>query len=271
MTIRPAGDGDLPAIARIAAANDEQGPGTGSDPRYVAHLRRHGRFLVADAGGAVAGYCATRQLGVATMLCDLFVDPARQGAGLGGRLLGAIFEGNADCAARFTFASRDPRAMPLYVRHRMIPRWPLLYLSGPAGLGRGPARLAWQKVPAADAATAELHLTGMDRAADYAYWAGLSGSTGLIVQDGETVAAAGVSWPGRLVHLVSAADCDPAATLATALSALGTGRVRLCLPAPHPALPLLLAARWRIDDLDQHMSTADGLLHPSHVLSAALA
>ena len=111
----------------------------------------------------------------------------------------------------------------------------------------------------------------MDRAADYAYWAGLSGSTGLIVQDGETVAAAGVSWPGRLVHLVSAADCDPAATLATALSALGTGRVRLCLPAPHPALPLLLAARWRIDDLDQHMSTADGLLHPSHVLSAALA
>jgi GNAT superfamily N-acetyltransferase len=85
MDVRPVADEDLPAVAEIAHANDEQ---DGGDPRHVSHLRDNGRFLVAETGGGLAGYCGIRQAGHLTMLCDLFVDPARHGGGAGRRLLG---------------------------------------------------------------------------------------------------------------------------------------------------------------------------------------
>lgn len=260
-------DADLPAIATIALAYGDEGAGSASDPRYVTHLRRSGAFLVAERAGEVAGYCATRRVGDATMLCDLFVAPDRHGGGIGGRLLDAAFAGAEE---RFTFASRDPRAMPLYVRHGMVPRWPLLYLSGPP-TGRSP--LTAGAVPVMEAAVAELRLTGQDRGADYAYWEAGAGCRGVIVQDGDEAVAAGVTAPGRLVHLVSARHADPVATLIAALGAVpaGAGRVRLCLPGPHPALPRLLAARWRIEEYDHHMSSDPYLLSPGHVPSASLA
>jgi GNAT superfamily N-acetyltransferase len=256
MDVRAARDGDLAAIARIAAANDDV---AGADPRYVSHLRRNGRLLVAELTGEVAGYGATRRIGGARMLCDLFVDPASHGTGVGGRLLGALF---AEPGERFTFASQDPRALPLYVRHGMIPRWPLLYLSGePAGS----SALRSRTVSMAEACAAELELTGRDRTVDYEYWQG----DGLLVLDGREVAAAGVIAAGRLIHLVSSRD--PAATLAAALAAFEQDRVRLCLPGPHPALRGLLEARWRIEEQDHYMSTSEDLVSPGHVLSPSLA
>src|SRR4051794_18554256 len=117
MRVRPAADEDLPAIAKIATANDEP---DGADPRYVSHLRNNGRFLVAEADGGLAGYCGIRLTGEYTMLTDLFVAPSRHGGGTGRRLLEAALDGPGE---RLTFASRDPRAMSLYVRFGMIPRW----------------------------------------------------------------------------------------------------------------------------------------------------
>ncbi|GLY78755.1 GNAT family N-acetyltransferase [Actinoallomurus iriomotensis] len=264
MDVRGAADGDLPAIARIALANDD---GDGADPRYVAHLRAHGRFLVAAADGAAAGYCAVRCLDGLTLLCDLFVDPARHGGGAGRRLLDAAFDAGFEAGGeRSTFASRDPRAMSLYVRYGMVPRWPLLYLEGPPLAGT-----PVERVPAAVAAAAERELNGRDRSADYAFWAATPGATGLLVRDGDAVAAAGIAGPDRLFHLVTADGADPAATLRAALATFTAARVRLCLPGPHPALPLLLDARWRIEDADQHMSSRPDLLSPADVLSASLA
>jgi GNAT superfamily N-acetyltransferase len=261
--VRPALDGDLAAIAKIALANGDTD--AGSHSRYVSHLRGAGSFLVAELEGGVAGYCATRRIGGATMLCDLFVDPARHGRGIGGRLLNAAFAGVGE---RFTFASRDPRALPLYVRHMMVPRWPLLYLSGQPG---GSCALRSERVPMAQVSVAELELTGNDRIADYTYWATVPGSTGLIVRDAGEIVAAGAAGPDQLIHLASAESGDPVATLTAALNAFETGPVRLCLPGPHPALPFLLEARWRIEDCDHHMSSSPGLLSPNHVPSAALA
>jgi hypothetical protein len=60
MGVRAAVDADLPVIAEIAVANDEK---EGADPHYVAHLRSHGRFLVAEADGRTAGYCGVRRVG----------------------------------------------------------------------------------------------------------------------------------------------------------------------------------------------------------------
>ena len=56
--------------------------------------------------------------GRARMLADLFVEPGRLGTGLGRPLLSALFE---DAPVRATFASSDPRALPLYVRAGMTP------------------------------------------------------------------------------------------------------------------------------------------------------
>lgn len=260
MDVRSAADGDLRAIAEIALANDDD---DGANPGYVAHLRAHGRFLVAEAGGAVVGYSAIRPLGGLTLLCDLFVDPARHGGGTGRCLLDAVFDADGE---RSTFASRDPRAMSLYVRYGMVPRWPLLYLEGPPLAGTRAER-----VPADVAAAAERELNGRDRSADYAFWAATPGGTGLLVRDGDAVAAAGIAGPDRLIHLVTADGADPAATLRAALAAFTAARVSLCLPGPHPALPLLLDARWRIEDADQHMSSRPDLISPADVLSPPLA
>jgi GNAT superfamily N-acetyltransferase len=262
MDVRPVADEDLPAIAKIAAANDEH---AGTDPRYVSHLRNNGRFLVAEADGGLTGYCGIRRTAEATMLTDLFVDPDRQSGGAGRRLLEVALDGAGE---RFTFASRDPRAMSLYVRQGMVPRWPLLYLAGPPP---GAGALRAERVPNEEAGEAERELTGRDRTADYAYWGTTPGATGLVVRDGNAIVAVGAAAPDALFHLVTADGHDPATTLASALAAFDAGRVSLCLPGPHPALPSLLEARWRIEDLDQHLSSRTDLVSATAVLSPSLA
>ncbi len=277
MRIRAAADDDLPAIAGIAAMNDDEGAGSAADPRYVAHLRSDGRFLVADDGGTVAGYCGTRPVGRAVMLCDLFVHPDRQGAGVGGLLLREALPAAGE---RFTYASKDPRAMPLYIRHGMIPHWPLLYLHGPwpaAGTGPAAAGLELEQVTPARAAAADREITGQDRDADYAYWATVAGSTGLIVRQAGRVVAAAAAAPGQLMHLACARQAGPDAVragpdavLAVALGAAGPGPVRVCLPGPHPAVPRLLAAGWRIFDYDHYMASRPGLACTGDAPSPAL-
>jgi GNAT superfamily N-acetyltransferase len=331
--IRPVSDGDLAAVAKIALANDEH---EATDPRYVRHQAAHGRFLVAadgtgpdgtgpdgtgpdgtrpdetrpDETGAdealnsgVAGYGAVRRIGGATMLCDLFVDPERHGAGTGKLLLGALLAGAGE---RFTFASKDPRAMPLYARHGMAPRWPLLYLSGLPGAGAARAgatggratggRARAEEVSAAEAAAEELRLTGHDRAADYAFWAGTPSGAAVVVRDAGITIAAGTIRAGlgtaattaaataQVCHLATAPGRDPVAALAAVLAFLSprlsprptprlaprAALVRLCLPGPHPALGALLDAGWRIDDYDHHMSSRPDLLSPSLVPSPSL-
>lgn len=261
VNVRLAEDEDVAAIVRIGKANDDP---DGADPRYVAHQRRQARFLVAETDGQVAGYCSTRRIGTATMLCDLFVDPDRHGGGVGRRLLDAAFpspEGD-----RYTFASQDPRAMPLYIRHGMVPRWPLLYLSGPPT--EGPA-LRVDPVTMAEAGDAEARMGHPSRAADYAYWATVPDGTGLIVRSGADVVATGGADPGRLIRLTTADGHDPAAALLAALSTFTGERVRLCLPGPHPAVPLLLQNRWRIDTYDHHMSSSPDLVPTTRILLPA--
>lgn len=265
MRVRPAADGDVAAIAAIAAANGDQD--AGGDPRYVAHLRTHGDFWVADDAGVVAGYCATRRVGAATMLCDLFVAPDRQGRGVGRRLLDHAF---AEPGARFTFASRDPRTLPLYIRYGMAPRWPLLYLTGPpVPIGHGAHARA---VPAGEAVDAARRLGAADRETDVAFLAGGPGGHGIVIREGGDdgpVVAAGAAAPGVLAHLTVAARADPAAAVPAATSVFSDPPA-LCLPGAHPAVPRLLAAGWRITAFDHHMSSSPGLVPETGVLSPSL-
>ena len=101
---------------------------------------------------------------------DLFVDRDRLGRGIGGRCSPQLF---GDDWPRTTFASDDPRALPLYIRAGMAPLWPSLYVTAgertcperrPGLDGRvGRRRASWP--------TLERAWTGVDRSVDHAFWA----------------------------------------------------------------------------------------------------
>lgn len=270
ITVRDAGPADLAAIAAVAHATGQDEAWGGRNPAYIEHLMRHGRVLVAGPDGQVAGFGAAQQIGAGpaavTMLCDLFVDPAGHGSGLGRAMLGELWR---DAPRRMTFSSQHANALPLYTSFGLDAWWPLLYLAGdgrtlpvPPGWAAGPAT-------AGQIGALEQDWTGIDRTADHAAWLARPDGAGLLVSlDGQPVAvgtAAGPAGEFGIVHLAMRPDRRDAVTpVLTALAGLSSaGRAcTVCLPAPHPAVRALLAAGWRIGEQDIFMASEPGLLDP---------
>lgn len=281
--IRRATAADLPGTAGVLRANGEpadwlDGPGV----LYLEHMLRRGRMWVAAADGEggpdgdaarIDGFSVGVDLGDAVMLADLFVDPARHDGGLGKALLEAALDGRFP---RLTNSSADPRALSLYVRAGLRPWWPTLYLEAPAGASDRLPVAPDTTIEVADVArTAELSrvITGIDRTADYAHYASLPGSTGFVVREAGAVAAVGWGRPGatsgrKLHHAVIAQDADPVQAALGAVRAV-TPRgepFEGCVPGPHPALPVLLHAGYRIADRDTFCASEPGWLDPVRVL-----
>jgi GNAT superfamily N-acetyltransferase len=270
--IRAAGAEDIGAIARVAAATGQTEEWSGSDPAYTAHLLRHGTVVVCEADGRVAGFAAARRIGTGaravTMLCDLFVDPARHGQGIGRAMLAAVWDGRGP---RMTFSSLHANALPLYTSAGLDAWWPLLYLSGPVAVLATPGGWAVERAGPQRAAALERDWTGIDREADHRDWAGRPAGAGVVARrDGEELAAGTVAGGGGeygIVHLALAPAAGEAEARDAVLAVLASldapvGRARACLPAPHPAVRPLLAAGWRTGDFDLFMATGPGLLDP---------
>ena len=127
----------------------------------------------------------------------------------------------------------------------------------------------------------ELAWTGVDRSDDHHAWARRPGGAGLLARRGDQVLAAaavgGAAGGYGLTHLAlapSAGSADAAAAVRTVLACLDPqdGQALACLPAPHPAVRMLLAAGWRIEDHDLFMATDPALLDPHRAVpSPALA
>jgi GNAT superfamily N-acetyltransferase len=266
LVVRAAGPDDDPGIATVARSNDQPELQSGADPAYTGHLRRRGRLLVAEQGGRVVGYGATAGIGGASMLTDLFVDPGQHGTGIGKALLGELWRGEAD---RFTFASQNPRAISVYVRAGLTPWWPLLYLRGRPPAPPEPPFGAVRVTPA-EAARAEVRLTGTDRETDLAYLAGDDPAGGLVITRDGQVVAAGVGTAGTLAHLACPDPSIAAQAVAAGLHALHGDEVSVCLPGPHPAVPGLLATGYRIMDFDISMATRPDLPATSWAYSPSL-
>jgi GNAT superfamily N-acetyltransferase len=266
ITVRDAGPADLAAIAAIALATGQEEAWGGRNPAYIGHLMRHGRVVVAGPGGQVAGFGAAQQIGTGatavTMLCDLFVDPAAHGSGLGRAMLGELWR---DAARRMTFSSQHAYALPLYTSFGLDAWWPLLYLAGDSSVLAVPP--GWAAIPAtaAQVGALERDWTGIDRTADHAAWlARPEGAALLVSRDGEPVAAGAAAEFG-LVHLAMRPDLPDAVTpVLTALAGLSSAgpACTVCLPAPHPAVRALLGAGWRIGELDIFMASEPDLLDP---------
>ena len=261
-------------MAAVLRANGEplewlDGPGV----HYLDHMLQRGDMWVAERGGAITGYGAAIRLGDARMLADLFVDPAHHDRGLGSALLEAAL---GDHQPRLTCSSSDPRALSLYVRAGLRPWWPNLYLEAPAGASdRLPLAPDVTIHPAGLDETAALSqsFTGIDRRADYAHYRSMPGGAGFVVRQDGLPAAVGWGRPGAtsgrtLHHAVIAPTADPIQAALGAIRAVTPAGEPFhgCVPGPHPALPILLDAGYRIVDRDTVCASDPGWLDPVRIL-----
>jgi GNAT superfamily N-acetyltransferase len=274
-TIRAATQHDIAAIRAILAAHDNDGP-VGEDGvdivgPYLLHLLRRHRALVTERAGEVVAFGAVVDTGAAAMLSDLFVRPDLLGQGLGRPLLAALFEGSV---ARATFASRDPRAIPLYVRAGMTPLWTCFYVEGTAGPlpPIDPGLTTWDATPE-ELALLEEAWTGAARPSDHDYFARQSAADAFLIEDEEGPVAFGYarakqsSATRQLDRLLVRPGADPTAPIVAGLArAARKGSVRACVPGPNPILPVLLEHGFKIVDSDQFLASTADLVDAARML-----
>ena len=272
-SIRPATDDDLASIRGILAGHDNDGPVVVADivGPYMRYLISRGRTYVAEIGKEVVGFGAAADTGRSVHLADLFVHPDHLGRGLGRPLLAAVLDGDRP---RTTFASEDPRALPIYVRAGMTPLWPSLYVQGAAAiLPRPGGGLTARSSSADELRDLELAWTGHERTDDHRYWATMPGADTFTIHDDGAVVAFGHARNRQLVttrvldRLVIHPDADPAATTIAAMArAAREGDVLVCLLGPHPVLRPLLDAGFHIVDRDQFMASDRDLVDPERLV-----
>ena len=272
-TIRTATPDDIPAIRSILAAHGNDGPVVTVDivGPYVAHLVGRHRAMVSESADGVVAFGAAVDAGVAVHLADLFVRPDLLGHGIGRPLLAAVF---GEAARRTTFASDDPRALPLYVRAGMLPLCVSLYVEGASAAL--PAATAGMHLAAADPnelAGLELAWTGVDRSIDHAFWASQAEADSFVVTDrGGPVAIAHArarqaSAVRVIDRLVVRPGADPVAPTLAALRRAGRGdAVMAVLMGPSPVLRALLDLGFQVTDRDQYMASEPGLVDPARLL-----
>jgi GNAT superfamily N-acetyltransferase len=271
--LRPATLDDLAEIRAILVAHGNDGPVLIADVvgPYVTHLLSRGRSQVAVIDGAIVGFGAAIDTGRSVHLADLFVHPDRLGQGIGKALLGAVLAGSA---RRSTFASEDPRALPLYVRAGMQPLWAALYVQGPSGaVPETGSTLRAEPATPDELAALERAWTGYDRSLDHVYWARMAESDAFVVRDGGGVAAFGYgrarqAAPIRVLdRLLVHPDADPVAALFTALRRAGReGPVLVNLLGPNPGLRRLLESGFRVVDRDQFLASDLDVADPARFI-----
>ena len=270
--IRTATIDDLAAIREILIAHGNDGPVVVADivGPYLVHLIGRGGARVALLGEEIVGFGAAIDTGRSVHLADLFVRPDRLGQGIGRPLLASALDG---ATVRTTFASEDPRALPLYVRAGMQPLWASLYVQGPsAALPLVPALRTETAAPARLAAL-EREWTGAERSGDHAFWGTMPAGDAFVVLERDTVQAFGYARvrqaaPIRVLdRLVIHPDADPVAATLVALARAGRGGpVLTCLLGPHPVLRSLLEAGFRIVDRDQFLTSEPDLVDPARLI-----
>lgn len=275
VTIRRATFDDLPVAYDIqressAAAGMEignvAGPADGRVPAKFRHEFHHGRFLIAEVDACALGFGAVFQRANVAFLATFYVRPGAQmaGLGVGQKLLDALFDGLGP--VHCVVSSSVSRAIAIYARNGMLPRWPLFMLEAQS------ERLPVEKLDQYRAKPAEIAdpaLVDWDaqiarrgkRAIDHAYWREeYRGIPFWIERDDERVGYAYIQhtyessdapWNPDAVILgpIGVRDrADAAGAVMAVVDAARDRASRLLIDAPgsHPALPHLLDAGFRI-------------------------
>jgi len=271
--IREATLDDEAEIRSVLAEHGNDGPHPTIDivGPYVRHLIATAHAFVVDEGDRLAAFGATIETGHGRHLTDLFVRSDRLGQGMGRPLLDAVF---GAAWPRTTFASDDPRALPLYIRAGMTPLWPHLYLLGAgSSLPDGGRELTTESADAPRLAALDRDWTGVDRPVDHAFWTSQSGADAFVVLDAGEVVAGGCGrdrqlGPARaLDRLVVRPDREPLGPIYAALRRVARdGKVLVGLAGTNPAVRPLLEAGFRIEDQDTYMASEPDLIDPARLL-----
>ena len=242
------------------------GPADGQVPAKFRHELRHGRFLVAEFEGQMAGFGAVFQRKDVAFLATFYVHPDAQNAGLGvGQLLmDALFEGLGP--ARCVVSSDVHRAIAIYARNGLLPRWPLFMLEADTDRLVLPSE---QDLDVVAAHPGDPELLRWDAAIgnrgerpdDHEFWrAEYCASPCWIVREGVRIGYAHIQrllaspdapWNPKTVFLGPIGVLDDryaaAAVMAVVEAARSSApRLALDLPGGHPALASLLEAGFRI-------------------------
>jgi len=265
--LRPACESDITQFDRLWAEADREDPPTTDEslPLY-AHELATGNVWVAARGGRIVGMAAALTRGDVAVLAELAVSADVQDRGIGRRLLEAVMP--ADVPERFTLSSRDRRAVGLYARAGMTPRWPVYELRAEQfdlrSLDGGvevavaavddPAFMAWDASVGKRHRPQDLAFVANEVAAQ-PLWFRRGGATvgyGLVAQRmADEPKQSGTYGLGPL-GVADPADAGACVAAALAWARPRARAVRMDVPAPHPALPQLLEAGFRIVE-DDHV------------------
>lgn len=273
-TIRPATSNDLLACTAVwrSTVDPMLAPPTAAYPLY-GHELETGTLLVAEQGDGVIGFGASITRGERWFLADLFVVPEHHSSGAGRMLLDALVETDGPGPIRAVMATHDPRAISLYTRLGMAPRWPCFSIVGlphrtghVMGAGRPMPVRCGQRDLLEAAEACEYPLDSRD----LTYWQRTVGAEPVLVGDGgEPIGGAVVRWatPFSIAHpdsisvgpifARSANDItDVASSVLEFVREQEPSRlVRLYVPGPNPSLGPLLQAGYRIEEFELHSSS----------------
>lgn len=268
--LRPARESDIAQFDRLWAEAEREEPSPEDDSQSLyAHELATGAVWVAARGDRIVGMAAALIRGEVAVLAELAVAASVQDRGIGRRLLAAIMPG--DVPEHITLSSRDRRAVGLYARSGMTPRWPVYELRAerfdPRELDGGvqvavaavddPAFIAWDARVSKRQRPQDLAFVA-DELAAQPLWFRRGGTTvgyGYVAQRmADEPKHSGAYGLGPL------GVADPGDACACVAAALAWARprarsVRLDVPAPHPALAPLLEAGFRIVE-DDHVFCA---------------
>ena len=270
--IRRATTADLPGVWNILYAIEHGTAGEGSPadlvPSYLAHEMAAGEMWVAEREGGLVGYAALIARGNVAFIAELFVRSEHQSGRIGTALLGRLLE--LDLPIVCTMSSADPRALGLYIRAGVLPQWPHFHLAG------SPARLpepigGVEIVPAGsepeDILEWDAEIGGRRRPQEHAFWRS-TGATSVWCRRGRAIIGYGH------VHDVRTDGRQPATVMLGPIGPRSPGDAEACVgailrwvrgrgdvahigvPGPHPSLPVLLRAGFRIRSVETFCSSS---------------
>jgi GNAT superfamily N-acetyltransferase len=267
LTLRPATTADLAILADITIDSAFDGkPPDGFATAYLDHELATGAGIVAAEDGRPVGFGILLTRGDISNLAELFVRRGTQSRGVGAAILARLFEGARP--RRFTVASSDPRALALYARHGMVPRWPDWDLRAEAKALDLPAGdVATVEAAWGDAAWADWdrRCAGRPRVSEHGYLRDACAGVPLLFRKGgATVGYACVRTAGHIgagdsavIGPLGARDTGVAPAVALAAARWAAERraiVLIDLPGPHAACASLIRAGFRIDGQGTYMS-----------------
>lgn len=294
---RRATSGDIDDIARIVrealnSLNRQRGfpeaPPGAPNPFYAFAIREEGEGCwVAEEDGATIGVTISSKHEALWFLGYLFIDPARQGGGVGrGLLERALTNGGDDAPLRALITlAYNPVSTSLYIRHGMFPLEPVYALDGPPAAVRQWAgaqqHLPSETITGDDAAAIpsaiDRAVLGTARMSMHRFLLSVPGNTcHFFRHDGAIRGYAYVSAAGRVGPAAAEAPLSFERALATAMARAADtspGAVSLTLAGANPGalsaafaagmritLPLLLMASRRFGDLTRYAFHSPGIM-----------